>query len=394
LSDLALPAEIRDRLAEVRAVITANAGRASADRRIPDESLAALRDAGLLKIAVPKRHGGYQGNMATMLAAGAAIGEADGSTGWVTALTQICSWMVGLFGAAAQDDVFGANPDAIVCGSLNPAGATAEPTDGGWHLSGRWTYVSGSLHAQWAILGFTAPGDDATPAAPHLAIVPMSELTVQDTWHMAGMRGTGSNTVLSREVFVPTHRVMSMISAIRGQYPTEFTDEISYRMAFLPVTTLVLVGPLLGTARAALEYVRSAAVKKGIVATNYTSQASSPGFQIKVAQAAMRIDSAQLHASRAADDIDRHAERGTSPDYDTTARIRMDSAIAAEYVTQAVSMLLDSHGSGGFAEASPLQRIWQDANVGARHALLNSSVAYAIYGKSLLAVENDVTPFG
>jgi 3-hydroxy-9,10-secoandrosta-1,3,5(10)-triene-9,17-dione monooxygenase len=386
-----LPAEVAARLDAARPVLVRNAAQGAVDRRIPDESIDALAKAGLFRVMVPKRHDGYEGSIRALLEAGASVAETDGAAGWIVGLTQVCAWAVGLLSGKAQYDVFGTNPDALVCGSLNPIGA-GEKVDGGYRLSGRWSYVSGSLHAEWAVLGFSLP--ESTPGGPDacVGLVPMAELELHDTWRMAGMRGTGSNTLTCEGVFVPDHRVMSHIAAGRGEYPTEFKDEVTYHAAWVPVLTLVLAGPLLGIGQAALDYVRSAAGQKSIVATTFRRQADSPGFQIQLAEAAMRLDTARLHAFRAADDIDRHAARHVVPDYDIRARIRADAAVAARCVTETVSILLDAHGSGGFAEADPLHRIWQDANVGARHALLNASVGLEVYGKALLGVENHISP--
>lgn len=386
-----LPAKVVAGLDAARPVIARNAADGAAARRIPQESLDALAEAGVFRLMVPKRYGGYEGGMATLLDAGASVAEADGAAGWVVGLSQVTAWTVGLLSGKAQDDVFGASPDAIVCGSINPVGA-GERVDGGYLISGRWGYVSGSLHSQWAVLGFATPPEDGQPG-PGLwvAVVPIEDLTLHDTWHTAGMRGTGSNTLSCENVFVPDYRVMSHFTAMEGQYSTEFKYEIPYHLAWFPVLTLVLTGPLLGLGQAALEHVRSSASRKGITATEFGRQADSAGFQIQLAAAALRIDSARLHAYRAADQLDQHAARKAVPDYTTRALIRADAAAAARYVTGAVSTLVDAHGSSGFAESSPLQRIWRDARVGASHALLNHNVGLEIYGKALLGVDNNVS---
>jgi alkylation response protein AidB-like acyl-CoA dehydrogenase len=384
-------ADLLARVESVRPVLAANAGQGSSDRRVPSESIAALTGAGAFKVMVPRRYGGYELGVRALLDVSAAVAAGDGSAGWVTSLTGVCAWMVGLYSGKAQDEVFGADPDARVCGSGSPIG-TGVQVEGGWRVSGRWPYISGSLHAGWATLGFLGSDRSGRPAGPAMALVPMVECTLEDTWHTAGMRATGSNTLVAQDVFVPDHRVLSVSLAVESRYASEYGGESVYRAAFLPTATLVLVGPLLGLGRAALEYVREAAGRKGIVATTFAHQADSGGFQMQLAEAGMTIDTAHLHAHRAAADIEDHAARGTHPDQLARARIRADTAWAAEHVVAALTLLLDAHGSGGFAESSPLHRMWLDANVGARHALINPAVSKEIYGRALLGVDIDIVP--
>ena len=114
-------------------------------------------------------------------------------------------------------------------------------------------------------------------------------------------------------------------------------------------------------------------------------------FQAQIAQAALKIDTAHLHAFRAAADIDETALRGEKLDYLTRARVRADSGLVVTYITDAINILVSAHGAGTFAEGSPLQRMWRDANTAARHAVVLPAVGIEVYGKALLGVENTVT---
>ncbi|MFJ5774619.1 hypothetical protein [Streptomyces sp. NPDC093094] len=199
--------------------------------------------------------------------------------------------------------------------------------------------------------------------------------------------------LVAEDVFVPEHRVMSVPAAIEGDYPSENQDEEPfYRSAFVPILALVLAGPQLGLGRAALEIVRSKAGAKPISYTFFDAQAESVTFQNQIAQAAMMIDTAHLHAYRAADDIERAAAQGTYPDTLTRARVRADTGRAIEHVTQAIDGLLFAHGAASFADVNPLQRIWRDSAVAARHAVTLPAVSYEVYGKALLDVDEKITP--
>jgi len=385
-------AELVARARALRPLLAANAGQGEADRRVAEESIQALIGAGLFKIAVPRRYGGYETSVRTMLEVSAAVGEADGGTAWVLTLVNVCSWLVGLFPRQAQDDVFGADPGALVSGVLAPT-ATTVKVDGGWRITGKWYYNSGSWHATWAGLGFPVTDSGGEVVGQGLALIPRGELSLEDTWFVVGMKSTGSNCLVADDVFVPEHRVMLVPPAILGQYPSEnLGSEPFYRSAFVPVLALVLVGPQLGMGQAALDYVISKAAKKPVSYTFFTAQTESAGFQLQIAEAARLIDTARLHAFRAADDIDQAAARGEYLDFLTRARIRSDTGYVAECVTRAIDILLYAHGAGSFADVSPLQRIWRDSATAARHAVVSPQVSYEVYGKALLGVEDTITP--
>ena len=382
--------ELLERAAALRPVLERNAAKGEEDRRIADESIDALVEAGLFKITVPLRFGGHEVDIRTKLEVSAAVAEGDGATGWVLALINVCHWLVGLYRDQAQQDIFGADPDARVCGVLAPSVETRRE-DGGLVVSGRWPWASGSLHATWGLVG-VLDRDAAGAIAEHaLALIPMTDLAVEDTWFVAGMKGTGSNTLVADEVFVPDHRLLSVPKAIENEYPTEHADEPLYRSSFIPVLALILVGPQLGLARAARDLVIAKAPRRAISYTSFERQTDSVAFQVEVARAAMMVDTAHLHAFRAAGEIDAAARRGEKLDYVTRARVRADTGYTAETVRAAIDRLVSAHGASSFADSSPMQRIWRDANTAGRHAVVSPTVSLEVYGKALLGVDNDVT---
>jgi alkylation response protein AidB-like acyl-CoA dehydrogenase len=378
------------RVRELQPLIEKNAAQGEADRRVVEESITALTDAGVFKVAQPRRYGGHQASVRTMLDVSAAVGEADGGTAWVVAICNVCAWLTGLFSEQAQDDVWGTDPDAKVSGVQTPS-AEAVKVDGGFRLTGRWLYSSGSWHASWAILGFPILDDNGQLIDQGLALVPATDLEIEETWFVAGMSSSGSNCLVATDVFVPEHRIMPGLAAIEGHYPTEHTDEVLYRSALVPVLALVLAGPQLGMGRKALELVTKKAAGKTIAYTFFTAQAESTAFQLQLAEAALMIDTAHLHAYRSADDLDRAAAAGVYPDTLLRARVRADTGWALQHVTKAIDLLLYAHGAGSFAQANPLQRIWRDSAVAARHAVTLPAVNLEVYGKALLGRTDQIT---
>lgn len=380
------------RAADVLDLLRKNAAKTEADRRVAEENIEALAAAGLFKISVPKRLGGNEADFSTFLKVTSILGQACGSTAWVTSLINVCGWIMGLYPDQTQREVYEKNPEARVCGVFAPSSSTVA-VDGGLKVTGKWGFASGSLHSQWAILGVPIVDETGAQIDQGLALIPMSELSLEDTWHVVGMRGTGSNTLVANDVFVPTHRIISLTQAVEGKVPTEHTDEALYRSAFVPVASLILVGPQLGLAKGALDLVKSSLAKgKGIAYTFYDRATDSGSTQINIAQAASLIDTAELHMLRAASDIDAAAKGTEYLDFQTRARVRMDVGTVATRSREAMDLLLSVQGAGSFAEASPLQQKWRDLETGSRHAVVNPAIASEAYGRALLGVKEQVTP--
>jgi alkylation response protein AidB-like acyl-CoA dehydrogenase len=385
-----LRADLVERAAKLRPLLTANADLTDRERGVPAENIGALAEAGLLSLMQPARYGGLQTDFRTLLEVGREVGRACGSTAWLTSLLNANAWFVGLFPAQAQDDVWAGTPDARVAGVVTPSG-TARAVEGGYRVSGRWAPASGCAHAGWAVLGVTRPAAEGTPDAVGIVLAPMSELSIEDTWFVTGMRGTASNTLVGEDLFVPAHRFHSIPDAVEGRYATPFTDETLYRAPFVPVAALVLTGPQLGLAAAAVDLLAEKAPGRALTMTSYASQAEAPTIQLAVAKAASLADSAQLHAYRAAADIDEAARAGVFPDYDARARMRMDAGMAAVNAREAVRVVCSAQGASSFGEANPLQRVWRDIEAGSRHAVLNPEVAAEIYGASLFGIRGTVS---
>jgi alkylation response protein AidB-like acyl-CoA dehydrogenase len=383
--------ELIERARALQPLLRKNTVENEKNRRTCDENIDAIRDAGLFRLMVPKRFGGYEGSLRAHLEVSAALGEACGGTAWVVALTNVCAWFTGLFSQRAQNEVFGANPDARVAGVFN-ASPTTRRVEGGLIVSGKWYSSSGSLHADWAVVGAEERDANGALIGQYLALMPKSEYTIEDTWFTAGMRASGSNCVVANEVFVPDHRLLNMAGAIEGEYATEYKDEAAYRGLFVPFAALILNGPQLGLGRAALKYVIDNASRRAIAYTSFEKQTDSVVFQTQIAEAALKIDTAHLRAFRAADEMDEAARNGVKLNALTRARIRADVGFNNTQITDAINILLSAHGAGSFSETSPMQRWWRDSNTAARHAVALPAVGNELYGKALLGVENTVTP--
>ncbi|MCB1274064.1 MAG: hypothetical protein KDB25_06680 [Leucobacter sp.] len=356
----------------------------------------ALLEAQLTNMMVPRRLGGPEADAHTMIDALIEIARADASAGWSAALLNACTWFGITYGEQAQQELFGVDR-AAMCGIFFPGMTrrhelgTGEKVEGGYLLTGEYPYASGSAIATSALLGMLADRPDGTQAVA-LGIVHRADWEIRDTWFTEGMRGTGSNTIVVKDVFVPDHAVQTFEDLQIGKYATPFGDsEPNSRAAFLPIGTVILAAPVIGAAKAALDYVLEKIPNRSVGYTVYTEARNSPTHQLAVAQAASNIDAAHLLLTRAADDIDRMAAIGVYPDEHLRARIRMDTSHAATLSREAIDLLLTAAGSAAFALDSTLARIWRDANTGARHAFQTPEIGKEVYGRVLLGTESPLT---
>ncbi len=396
-SGLTLATDIPDLLRKIEAIsplLRENAAAGEDDRRVAQASIDALEAIGAFRVTQPKRFGGFEGNSRAQVDVARAVGMADGGTAWVVALINISNWLTALLPAQAQDEVWGENPNAKVSVVLATNGETKR-VEGGYLVSGEWSYSSGSLHTEWAIVGANLVDEDGNFDDTAQLLIPRSEMGYKDTWFVAGMRSSGSNTVVAENVFVPDHHVMRGTPALTGTYPG--TDENTpgvYRAGWIPVLNIILVGAQLGMGRAVLNRVIEKAPTKAVAYTSIATQAEWGAFQIDLAKADLLLDAADAFAYRACDEIDGPAERGEYPDYLVRARNRAYVGWIVEHVGRAIEMLLTLHGSGSFAEVNPLQRFWRDQAAVARHAFVLPNLGYELYGKALLGRTDgdDVTP--
>lgn len=388
-SSIGVRQELVARARELVPLLNENAARADHERRIPEENLAALRNAGLFRMTAPRRWGGREAGFETKIRVVSELARGCGSTGWVVALLTGGPWFVGMMNEQAQQDVWANGADATVAVAVPPSG-TAERVDDGYRISGRWGYCSGAEHADWVLLGAPVAVDGAS--SPVVSLVPRDQVEIEYTWHVTGMRGTGSNTVVARGLTVPLHRTISLGAVQDGQLDTPFDGEAPYHVPLTLGALSDLVGPQLGLARAALDLVIETAARRGVSATVYREQTQAPTVQLAVARAASSLDTAEALAFSAAEEMDRAGRALVRPSLLERARLRMQLARGIVEARDAIRELMSVAGSSAFAESNPLQRIWRDSEIASRHAVCNPAISAEAYGRALLGITAQVIP--
>ena len=377
--------QLIERAVALRELLSEDAPVADRDRVLTSRVVDAVQDAGLFKLLTPKRLGGYETDAATMLEVLIELGRGCSNTSWVGAVINFAAWNLALFGEQAQDDVWKNDPDARVCWVFSPT-AKVERTEGGIIVTGRWPFASGCAHVQWATLAVPLGMTDRGPELA-MALLPMTDLTIEDTWNVAGIRGSGSNTLIAEQAFVPEHRLLPLAPAMEGKSLNPYPEETLYRSSF-NIGGLALLAPQIGLARTLLEWVLQKANGRPIPPAGVKDQSEWLPFQTAVAEASVRIDSAYLLACRAAVDVDAAAQTGALPSDFIRTRMRYEQGWASSELKAAVSVLMGEAGTSALADGETPQRLWRDittanSHIGFRLAALGRQHGMALAGKDV-----------
>ncbi|WP_326821775.1 acyl-CoA dehydrogenase family protein [Streptosporangium sp. NBC_01639] len=377
--------QLVDRAAELVPLLQRHARWAEDNRRLHDEVVEALNDAGMFKLRRPKHYGGYEVDTRTLVDVAAELARGDGSAAWVASVYWIPGWMACMFPDEVQDEVFAA-PDTRVCGTLSPS-AMAAPADGGVVVTGKWQFISGAHHSNWQeIIAILVPPDG--DPYPIMALVPISDLLIVDDWHTAGLKGTGSVSTVARDVFIPQERVLPLPTVLQGRTASKRNAESAiYRVPLLPTAAASSVGPVLGLARAASETFLKRLPNRKITYTGYDNQRDAPITHLQVADASQKIDQAEFHAHRLATLVDTKAVEGSDWKLEERARARADLGTVVRLAKEAVDILAAASGGSSIYLDVPIQRIARDVQAVSTHALLNPNTNAELYGRVLCGLE-------
>jgi 3-hydroxy-9,10-secoandrosta-1,3,5(10)-triene-9,17-dione monooxygenase len=348
--------------------------------------LQAVTDAGLLKLRVPVRYGGFETDVRTVCEVMAELARGDGSVGWTIATLTLACTQVGLFPDEVQDEIF-ADPGVRICGTASPGGIAA-PAEGGVILNGEWHFNSGAPLCQWDVHSslLATPDGQYLPAA---IAVPMTDLTIVDDWHTAGLRGTSSVTVIAKDVFVPQQRVLPFLPVLlqSEHLSRQNAGSPAWKVPFVAWSVTVASSPALGMARAAQELFMERLPGRKIIYTNYDRQIEAPLTHLQVAEAAMKADEAAFHLYRAADRMDAKGLAGESFTVQEKALTRMDAATSCLRAKEAVDVLNTASGGSSLYNDVPIQRINRDVQAINLNGVVHPNTNAEIYGRVLCGLE-------
>jgi 3-hydroxy-9,10-secoandrosta-1,3,5(10)-triene-9,17-dione monooxygenase len=377
--------ELLDRTRGLVPALKEQAAAAEQARHLLPETYDALAGAGVFKMCVPERFGGYEADFETQCDVLAAIAIGCPSSSWVATIFSAMAWLAATLPDEAQEEILGTG-DPRISGGLSPTG-TAAPTGGGVTLNGAWPYNTGNFGATWTVVNALRPVPDGDGAVPTCVVVPCRDLTALDDWHASGMAATGSCTVVAEDVFVPEHRTYPLPLMIESQYPADRHNATNPYFN-LPLATMLIVnaaGTPAGIARGAYESFMERLPGRAITYTAYDDKAAAPVTHLQVGEAAMRIESADAHMRRAAALLDDHPAVPLTLEQRVRARAHVSHSTGE--ARAAVDLLFFASGASSIQQHVPIQRYQRDIQALANHALMHPQTAIELYGRVLCGLE-------
>jgi 3-hydroxy-9,10-secoandrosta-1,3,5(10)-triene-9,17-dione monooxygenase len=379
----------QDILGEVRALAPTLRGRAAeaeAGCRIPEATIKDMESAGFFRLTQPRRYGGLGADPVIFLDCERELARGCGSTGWVAGVYGVNSWLLAQYDPQAQDEVWGADRHARICSSIAPVGKVTGVT-GGYTLSGRWSFSSGSDHASWAMLGGLVRDDGGKPVEMRHFLLPRSAYRVDPVWDTVGLRGTGSNDVIVPDAFVPAHRTIGMQELGSPHRPgLAVNPDPVYRLPMGSIFTTSISVAIVGAAEAAYDAYLD--VTRDRIRVSLTKVAEDPFAQVRIGRAASDIDAAWLQLTRNIADLYTCAQRDEQPPLALRTRVRRDQVVATERAVGAVDLLMENAGGSAMRTGdNVLQRAWRDVHTGRGHITNDPERALVLFGRNALGLE-------
>ena len=385
VADASLQPDIaQDLIARAEALapaLKARTEKAEAARRLPDETVAELSDAGLLEVCVPARFGGYEQSWDVLCRVSRALARGCGSQAWCANIYNDHCQLLGMFPLEAQDEVWGPGKPVRISASIAPDGK-AKRASGGARLSGRLRYLSGIDHAHWVLAGGMLL-DEGQPPRRAYFLVPKRDFTIIDDWHVMGLAGTGSKSIVVEDAFVPEHRILDGVHYEEGTGPGTLVNTAAvYRMPRFDVAGTSFAAVALGIAETFLDdYVAYTRGRRGLAGP----VAEQQGTQIGVGVSAAELMAAERLVFGVARDAMAALERGERLTTEQRARTRLGAGFGAQLCLSAMQRLFNAAGAQALFVDSAMQRLMRDLYAVSAHRALTWESCSSACGAAMLA---------
>jgi 3-hydroxy-9,10-secoandrosta-1,3,5(10)-triene-9,17-dione monooxygenase len=352
--------------------------------RIPDETIKDLWDSKLNYLLRPEKFGGPAVRPDEAFQVGFELGRGDGSAAWVWSVMLIHDLFVAHFPEAFQREYWGKDR-TLSASSFLPHGKPT-PANGGIRVSGKWSFCSGVDNADWLFLGafFGPPSGDSPMPDIRYVMVPKGDYKIIDDWDVMGLRGTGSNSVVIDDKFVPDHRIVSHKEMSDATSPgAKLHAEPVYRTPIWSFVPFTIAAPACGVAQGALDaFIDEMKVRDDSFA--HSPLAKKPGMHARVAEASAMIDAGDLLYKRSYRETIDKILAGEVPSLEFRARSRRDQGFCVKLAKAAVGLLIDAGGGRGLYESNHVQRSFRDLQAMSGHIVASWDVVAYSYGQMAL----------
>ncbi|MGV9709065.1 acyl-CoA dehydrogenase family protein [Gordonia sp. NPDC003424] len=386
--------EVLDRIVAMSDEIRAGADESDRLGRLSDDMAKGLKTAGIIRLLQRKKYDGYEAHPREFAETVMKTAGLYGSAGWVGGIVGVHPWQLAFADPKVQDEVLGSDSDTWQASPYMPGGI-AIPVEGGYRMTGRWQFSSGTDHCDWIFLGAMVGGDDGAPLMPPVGlhvILPRSDYQIiEDSWDVVGLRGTGSKDIVVTDAFIPAYRVMRSQDVIDGIAAKEYgVTETLYKMPWSTMfplgITAATIGICEGALAAGIDYQRERVGAAG------TKIKDDPYVLHALAESASEIDAARQQLLANVDRIWDLVDAGKEVDFETRAAGRRNQVRSAWRAVRAADDIFDRSGGNALRMDNPLQRFWRDAHAGIHHAIHVSSTTYHASALSSLGVDVPAGP--
>lgn len=354
---------------------------------VPRETVAEMQEAGFFKVLQPKRWGGYEMDPRVFYTVQMALAEGCMATAWIYGVIGVHNWQIPLFPEQAQIDVWGQDPTTLTASTYMPTGK-AEPVDGGYNFSGRWSWSSGSQHCEWILLGGLLPKKDGSGVLEHCTfLLPKADFKIIENFDVLGLRATGSHDIEVTNAFVPAHRTHRTNDHSDAGCPGRAVNPgWLYRIPFTQVFQRAVSSACLGATDAAINSFRARCAS--FVGKHGAKTAEDVNSQLAVTEAMMMSDAAKLVLYRNFQRIVDCAKNGTVMDVEERLLQRAQASQVPKKCAEAINEIMRACAAGGVYKTNPIERTFRDLHV-ARGHIANNSDAYArAHGAVMLGLPN------
>ncbi len=349
-------------------------------RQVPEQSVKELEETGFFRLLQPKRYGGFEADPVDFYTAVRDIAEADASHGWISSVLGVHPWQVALFDDKAQAAVWGSDHNVRLSSSYAPTGKATQ-TEGGYLLSGKWSFSSGSAHASWVLLGGLVFNAEGQVVDFKTFMVPRDKYEIIDVWNVVGLRGTGSNDIVVEETFIAEEFALSMGDTGRCFGPGQAVNTSDlYKLPFHSLFTTTITTPIVGMARGA--YTEHVEMQQKRVRAAYAGEkaSSDPFAAVRIARAGSDIDAAWALLMNNIREEQALVAQGEKIPLNLRLKVRRDQVLGTARAIEAIDTLFEASGGRALAEGTYLQRAWRDAHAGRVHAANDPERALKMYG--------------